>query len=322
MNKKIIGKKILLTIITIIIIFLVVEIILHSTYSTYANYNTEMWRYARELKQKSDYPNQGHEHIPNKEAFLYGVEFETNSFGFRSEKEFVVPKPENITRILILGDSITVGWGVKQNESYPERLEWMLNKNSGKRYEVINTGVGNYNTKSELATLKKYLDLEPDIVILGFYINDIEEVNYCHNTLCWVKMNLFTYAYIYDKVTILQFDTEYNYENYYLDLYKDNNLKNYFKESINTMIEITYNNSIEFIFVSIPELHELKEYPFEEANNFIEEEVLSETNITYINLLTAFENQTPEKMWVSYEDTHPNAAGHKIIAEEIYKLMT
>lgn len=322
MKKRNIIKKVSLMIVIIIITLLVIELALRVTYSNYANYNTEMWRYAKELKQKSSYPYQGHEHIQNKEAFLYGVEFKINSQGFRADKEFTVSKPVNVTRILVLGDSITVGWGVEYNESYPKKLENLLNKNSDLNYEVINTGVGNYNTKSELATLKKNLNFEPDIIILGFYINDIEEIQYCQDFLCWIKMQLYTYAFIYDKFTKLKYDTQYNYKNYYSELYIQEEQKNNLKKDINTIIKIAQNNSIELIFVNIPELHELREYPFEKVNNFLEEEIINNSNIKYINLLWAFENQTPEDMWVSYEDTHPNAAGHQIIAEEIYKLMT
>ena len=42
-------------------------------------YDLEMWRYARDVKQISDDPLAGHEHRPNRQAKLIEVDFRTNS---------------------------------------------------------------------------------------------------------------------------------------------------------------------------------------------------------------------------------------------------
>jgi lysophospholipase L1-like esterase len=247
---------------------------------------------------------------------LYGVNFKTNSLGFRADREFITPNTDNITRILVLGDSITVGWGVKVNESYPARLQTMLNKVGN--YEVINTGVGNYNTKRELATLQKHIDLEPDIIILGFFINDIEEVGYCKN-FCWIQKNSYTYAFVYDRFVKLKYGSQNSFKNYYSELYKDESLKNSLTNDIRTIYEIANNESAKLVLVNIPELHEFEEYPFTEVNEFIEQDIITDLNITYINLLPSFSNHSPNDLWVSFEDAHPNAKGHQIIAKKIFK---
>jgi len=36
-------------------------------------YNLEMWKYARKLKRVAKHSDQGHQHIPDKSAFLMGV---------------------------------------------------------------------------------------------------------------------------------------------------------------------------------------------------------------------------------------------------------
>lgn len=114
------------------------ELGLRLLYPLYANYNTEMWRYCAEFKQRSDLLNMGHEHKPNKHGILYGVEVKTNSRGFRADKDYDASKPDNVIRILVLGDSITMGWGVNYKDTYPFILETLLNENSSKTYEVIN----------------------------------------------------------------------------------------------------------------------------------------------------------------------------------------
>ena len=73
-----------------------------------------------------------------------------NSDGFR-DKEYPLEKSKNTFRIIILGDSVTSGFGVENNESYPEILEAKLNAlNNGINYEVLNFGVWGYGTTVRL----------------------------------------------------------------------------------------------------------------------------------------------------------------------------
>jgi len=317
---KIIIKKILLSIFSILLTLIIFEIILHIYYPNNYDYHIEMWRYASEMKQISDIPNLGHEHIPNKSNTFYGAEINTNSLGLRANKEYILPKPEGSIRILVLGDSITLGWGVDYVNTYTKVLESMLNKGSTVEYEVINTGVGNYNSINELAALKKYHKLAPDIIILGFYINDIEEVNYPSKVGYFLKRKSYLSAVLISKLINYKNKGQTNYKNYYLNLYDDQKRKNILKDSINEMITFANNRSIPFIFVNIPEFHQFKDYPFSEINDFLVNEIVENTNITYIDLLPVFQNLSKDakEYWVSPEDHHPNAQLHRIIAKSIY----
>src|SRR5215468_1873325 len=67
-------------------------------------YDLEMWKYAREIKQVSADPLIGHEHAPNRQARLMGVDFRTNSQGLR-DREFTYERPPGKLRIVMLGDS-------------------------------------------------------------------------------------------------------------------------------------------------------------------------------------------------------------------------
>ena len=73
-------------------------------------YNLEMWKYARKLKHVSEEPSQGHKHIPNRSAHLMGVNVAINSHGYRN-KETTINTPPQTTRLVMLGDSLTFGWG-------------------------------------------------------------------------------------------------------------------------------------------------------------------------------------------------------------------
>ncbi len=103
--------------------------------------------------------------------------FHTNSLGFR-DSEIHIPKPENVFRTLVLGDSMTFGIGVEEEEAFTEVIEKMLNDNAKAgdvRYEVINAGVPGYSTAQELLQYRLYgQQLNPDLVILAFLVtNDL-----------------------------------------------------------------------------------------------------------------------------------------------------
>lgn len=83
-----------------------------------------------------------------------------------------------MTRILALGDSVTMGLFVEDRAAiWTEVLERRLTA-AGHAVEVINFGVSGYNTGQEVALLEdRGLRLSPDLVVLQYSLNDVEEVN-------------------------------------------------------------------------------------------------------------------------------------------------
>ncbi len=98
----------------------------------------------------------------------FATTFRTNSHGLR-DREHPLEKPPSGTRIVVVGDSFTWGYGVNDDKVYPRVLEPLL-----EGVEVINLGVTAFGTKQEFDYLKlEGLRYGPDIVILGFCLNDI-----------------------------------------------------------------------------------------------------------------------------------------------------
>lgn len=96
-----------------------------------------------------------------------------NSMGFRDD-EISEIKDDDEIRILVLGDSITWGDYIQADEVYVERIEDYLQKwLSDKVIEVINAGVEDIGLKEEIDILEeKGLSIEPDVVVVAFYLND------------------------------------------------------------------------------------------------------------------------------------------------------
>jgi acyl-CoA thioesterase-1 len=74
-------------------------------------------------------------------------------------------------RIVILGDSITAGYGVDRAESYPSLLQRKIDQ-TGLPYKVINAGVSGDTTGDGLRRLDRVLASGADILIIALGAND------------------------------------------------------------------------------------------------------------------------------------------------------
>ena len=74
-------------------------------------------------------------------------------------------------RIVAFGDSLTAGLGVSPQESYPSRLQKLLDE-AGYDYQVVNAGVSGDTTAGGLRRVDWILKSRPTIVILELGAND------------------------------------------------------------------------------------------------------------------------------------------------------
>ena len=129
------------------------------------------------LHRRSPIPGLAYELVPGARSFAQGAVIETNSLGMRDAEPLDAATP-GLTRIAALGDSFTFGFGVPAESTYPEVLERLLTasgREQGRRFEVLNMGVGGYSTPDEELVLRyKALDLAPKLVLVGYFLNDPE----------------------------------------------------------------------------------------------------------------------------------------------------
>lgn len=96
----------------------------------------------------------------------------TNSLGLRSPE--VAAKRPGELRILALGESTTLGTGVRAEETYALRLQELLAQSLRPRpVTVINAGVSAYSSFQSLKYLElRGLALQPDVVLFYHELND------------------------------------------------------------------------------------------------------------------------------------------------------
>lgn len=108
----------------------------------------------------------------------------TNNAGFRGQENVSEIKPSEVYRILVLGDSMTFGWGVEDEETYSAVLERNLNilaqaTNKDLKFEVLNGGfIGGYGQDGFYAYYNRFgQKLQPDIVVVSFFpYNDFSDL--------------------------------------------------------------------------------------------------------------------------------------------------
>ncbi len=116
-------------------------------------------------------PPLGYELVP-------GVTFgdvHINSLGLR-DVERPAAKPAGAFRVLVLGDSITLGAGLPLESTYPKVMERALAGSApgaASAIEVWNAGVIGYNAAQQAAWFERHgVALAPDLVVVGFCLND------------------------------------------------------------------------------------------------------------------------------------------------------
>jgi hypothetical protein len=111
---------------------------------------------------------------PGFRGLYAGVPIIINSCGFRG-KELAPSSAPEITRVVLLGDSVAFGQGVQEGETLAEQLETRLQAKLPYPVEVVNLGVPGYDTCQEWWTFKeRALPLKPRVAVLLYVENDTD----------------------------------------------------------------------------------------------------------------------------------------------------
>jgi lysophospholipase L1-like esterase len=283
-------------------------------------FDLEMWKYARDVKVVSADPKIGHEHGLNREAQLMGVKVTTNSQGQRDTEIPYERTPETL-RIAMVGDSLTMGWGVPYEALFSTRVETLYEKN-GVKAEAINLGVGNWNTVQEVQYfLTKGYKYNPDIVVLNYFVNDAEPTPENREEPGWLLRNCYSCVFFKGRLDMLarQFTTKQNWADYYLGLYDGGRSEGWLaaKDAINRLADYCKENNIKLLIAHLPELHDVQNYRFGLVTELVRQ-TANENGVPFIDLLPNLQFQASEDLWVTPPDPHPNAFANELIASGLF----
>lgn len=272
-----------------------------------------------------------------------------NSKGLRSP-ETSYEKPAGVYRILNLGDSIVMGWGVRQEETYGQQLEEILNEKAadGQKVEVINAGVPGWNLANERAFLEaEGMKYQPDLILLDItLVNDIYGksalVSQNRSGLIeWLRSNTYTWPFLSvqsrwlqariqgkDRIDVI--DPPYKPSSYFpMDTQAQQ-----WKRAVSTIFEIeklAKENDAQLVLVLFP----LEYQVLDSSYSTLPQEIISakaeKAGIPVLDLLPAYQSacQAIPGGGCSLQDRylfadvwmHPSSLGHKLTALEIYRFL-
>ena len=250
-----------------------------------------------------------------------------NNHGHRGP-DFQVPKALDVFRVLVLGDSFTLGEGVRLEHTFVHRLQDLVRNRVSAKIEILNIGVSAWSTSTEAIYLEeRALDFEPDLVLLVFVPND---ANYA------AKLDLFEdYRDRFEAPTMLRksYLASFVYmtinreiagrkyiENKAIAAVSIKSARRKWKTTLESVVKIQSLATAvgsKFAVAMFPFMYELSDdYPLWRLHDLVEN-VSLENQIPYLDLLESFKGEDYVDLWVHPSDQHPNHRAHEIAAEAL-----
>lgn len=291
-------------------------------------------------------PDIGWVMVPSDEHYTYEHHVTLNKLGLR-DSEIYAKRPQEY-RILAVGDSHIYGQGVGEKGLLTSILERELNKTgSSCQFNVINMGVRAYSTNNEMAILNKVgLSLDPDHVILFFYINDFIPVNIANRYRRFADMDWYTFDFsdkptdeIIAKWKLIQvlrnsaflmwvydafrsWTNRSSYENKMLLGELDNDMRNNIEDTIESLEEIrllSEEHGVRLTLAVIPLAAQLaKNFPNQIYQATLKK-YAADSGLDFVDLLPelrSHHSQYQHSLVIPF-DGHYNEQGHRLMADSI-----
>ncbi len=234
-------------------------------------------------------------------------------------------------RISVVGDSIAFGPHLQLYDTFPKRLEWMLNLSKPiPPVEVVNYATPGFSSAHEVRLVEQALKDDADLIVLQIYFNDPELAPPTANAPEYVRQFVFdTNGPILRHWRSMAFAlsrlhntfTRSAYKRYFFKLFEEPETWNNFSTAINTISELAKARQTPLVAVVFPLMgFDLNQsYPFEPLHDKVHG-LLRQFGIRYLDLLGTYRDIPIESLHViPGVDQHPNEIGHRLAAEALYR---
>lgn len=253
-----------------------------------------------------------------------------NAYFYR-DRDFTIQKQEGVKRIGVLGDSITFGGGIENvNDRFSNLLEKKL-KDSGYKVEVYNLGKPGYDTEGEIAEYQKVKNLDFDIIIWEFFLNDIQPEGKSTGTPIIAKNSQtanfvqffsdksYFFDFIFWRLSTRYQKTFEQLKNADLAQYEDQNILNHHKLIIADFLRELNLENKKVIVVIFPFINLLgPSYPAGDIHQMISS-YFKDNEVEVVDLLEDLKNEDPKSLIASRFDAHPNEEVHTLVADKLYE---
>lgn len=256
-------------------------------------------------------------------TFYDKIQFRDDSFDTKIK--------DGVARIGVLGDSITFGGGIENpKERFSDLLASKL-KNVGYKAEVFNLGKPGFDTEAEIEVYKKVSELNFDIVIWQYFLNDIQSAQKSTGRpiiqrssqrvrlIEFISGKSYFFDYLYWRISARYQKTFEELKEADLALYRDPEILDAHRAQINTFIKELEEQDKKVIVIIFPSLFFLgPNYPAEDIHGIMSS-IFAENGVEVIDLLETLRDKKPKDLIASRFDAHPNEYVHSVAAEMLFE---
>lgn len=255
-------------------------------------------------------PNPGESYVVFRPDWLsYVPKITINGDTLNERFDYEPEKPQGVFRIITLGDSWTYGMFVSTEDNYSEVLEDKLNSELRcggiQKFEVINLGVPSYDIRYEVERLRlRGLKYEPDLAVWHLIENDFQEINE------FLKPRTKEYSEgISEKNYELEFGIWQRAVSDQLEEFGGEGIFRYQEKAFNKISEYYQGPLVIYVLPHESKIEERYRPIIEDFVSFNDNARFygSELRLKPANVLP---------------DYHPSAAGHSLIAEDLFGYLT
>ena len=267
-------------------------------------------------------------YVPGAEGVTGSVSVKINNLGLRDERDYPREPAPECFRVLVLGDSMTFGKGVREAESWPAVLEASLASSyPGRCIEVLNSGIPNTNFHIQwLHFLERWRGLEPDLVLVGFFVYNDSQLQedrelYFPGWMATVDSTpvlkqsaLIRLAYYRAFTRIGRQLVDERVPHYFDEDYPG---WRQFQRSLADLQLVGLLDGFSTVVSLIPIPVGYDEYPFAELHERMRHFLEEERGIPTSDLLGGLSGVVAGEHWVHPSDGHPDPALHRLMGKHL-----
>lgn len=263
------------------------------------NYIIEMWRYGTQLKRPTASLLPGHEHIPGRAADLQKVHVRINAMGLRGPEIDPSVLARNAV-VVLLGDSVTFGWGVAEDQTLSAQLAARL----GPDVTVLNAGIGNMNLEQLAAHWDNLSQtLRPDLLVLLPTIRAAEP--YQREHVSWLVRHSELAAVA--SVFVRQLTSGATGREDLVAAYRRHWSEGggAISAGLDDLARHQQAEGYPILVAMVPETHDFVHYPFGFVTELMRK-AAADRHWRFLDLFAEFQGEKAERFWVAPQDVHPN----------------
>lgn len=248
-----------------------------------------------------------------------------NNYFFR-DRNFESMKKNGTIRIGVLGDSIAMGYGIKDvHNRFSNVLEKKL-QSEELNVEVYNLGKSGYDTEAEIEEYHKVKKLQFDWIVWEYFLNDAQPRDKSTGTGVLQKDSVqgkiahflssqsFVFDFVYWKLSARYDKAFVDLRNADMAAYRDEENFQRHKKDVESFIRELKTDRVKTLVIIFPFMRFLPNYPAEDIHRTMNA-IFHDNEVETVDMLDSLRGKNSNDLVASQFDYHPNEYVNMLAAE-------